>query len=129
LAPLSLSALLLTLVLLFGLQGEQIYAMPAHTARGVDRLSAADQHLLRIAAPQRTGTAERPVIDDRNFPAGGADPRTRHLGRRAGADNHKIIRLCHLVTFKARIASWHSSRVHRCQFAKSKRPASASPAA
>jgi hypothetical protein len=51
------------------------------------------------------------------------------LGRRAGADNHKIIGLCHLVTFEARIASWHTSRVQRCQFAKRKLPASASPAA
>src|SRR5262245_61643333 len=38
-------------------------AMPAHARLRVDHLSAADQHLLRIAAAQRAGPAERTVID------------------------------------------------------------------
>jgi hypothetical protein len=32
-----------------------------NASASADRLSAADQHLLRIAAPQRSGTAERPT--------------------------------------------------------------------
>src|SRR5215469_13024577 len=38
--------------------------MAAHARRGVDRLRTADQHLLRIAAAERAGAPERPVVDD-----------------------------------------------------------------
>jgi|GEM_PF-3952070 len=38
------------------------HAMPTDKARGVDRVSAADQRLLQIAGPKRAGTAERLVM-------------------------------------------------------------------
>src|SRR5207237_2990219 len=41
------------------------HAAAAHAPHAVQRLGTGDQHLLRIAAPQRTGAAEWSEIDDR----------------------------------------------------------------
>jgi hypothetical protein len=79
-------------------------APAAHAPRHVDRLGAADQHFFRIAATQRTGSAERQMIDDGNRPSRSAHTKARHLRGRAAADDDEIVgftvahlRACSLV--------------------------------
>jgi hypothetical protein len=62
-------------------------ALAAHAASGVDRLGTADQHFLRVAATQRAGASERPVVDDGNLPARGTHAHARRLGSSATSDN------------------------------------------
>ena len=57
----------------------------------VDRFLAADQHPLGIAATQRTGAAERTVIDDGDGPSSGTDPADRDLRCRATADDDQVV--------------------------------------
>ena len=64
-----------------------------HPPRQVDRLCAAHQHLLGIAAAQGAGTAERTVIDHGYRAARFADASRRHLCGRAGAYNEEVIRI------------------------------------
>src|SRR6266851_9208296 len=72
-------------------------AVTAHPLDTVDPLRAADQHLLRIASPQRAGSAEWAVIDDSYRPASRARTGARHLGGRAAANNNQIIAVVHRV--------------------------------
>src|SRR5260370_35024532 len=70
-------------------------AVTAHPSDAVDPLRAADQHLLRIASPQRAGSAEWAVIDDSYRPASRACTGARHLGARAPARNNQILAVLH----------------------------------
>src|SRR6516165_2208218 len=67
-----------------------------HSPGGVDRLAAADQHLLWIASPQRTRASEGTMVNDRNLPARGARTTARDPGRTTGTDNDKIVRDRHV---------------------------------
>lgn len=66
-------------------------AMPDHARGRIGRLLAAHQHLLRVAAAKRAGSAERAMIDDRDGPPGGADPADGDLGGRAAADDDQVV--------------------------------------
>src|SRR5207253_3851590 len=66
-------------------------APAAHAPGHIDRLCAADQHLFRIAAAQRTGSPEGQVIYDRNRPSRCAHTRARHLCGRAAADDGELV--------------------------------------
>ncbi len=66
-------------------------AMSGHAPCRVDRFLAADQHPLGIAATQRTGAAERTVIDDGDGPSSGTDPADRDLRCRATADDDQVV--------------------------------------
>src|SRR5262249_25972779 len=65
--------------------------MAAHAPLRVDRLSATDQHLLRIAAAQRTSPTKGTVIDQRHRPARRATSGAGRPRGGAGADDHEII--------------------------------------
>jgi len=66
------------------------HAPAAHAPGHVNRLGAADQHLFRIAAAQRTGSAERKVIDDRNRPSRRTRAEAHHLRGRATANDNEV---------------------------------------
>lgn len=66
-------------------------AMPDHARGRIGRLLAAHQHLLRVAAAKRAGSAEWAMIDDRDGPPGGADPADGDLGGRAAADDDQVV--------------------------------------
>src|SRR6516162_2864949 len=68
-------------------------AVPAHACLRVDRLSTADQHLLRIAAAESASPAERTVIDQCYRPPCGTHSRACHLRGSARADDHEIVGL------------------------------------
>jgi threonine dehydrogenase-like Zn-dependent dehydrogenase len=61
-----------------------------HSALRVDHLGAGYQHLLGIAAAQRTGAAERLLVDDRDAPARLADTHGRDHCGGPRADDEKI---------------------------------------
>jgi len=67
------------------------HAAAAHVPGHVDRFGTADQHLLRIAAAQGAGSAERKVIDDRNRPSGRTHTEARHLRGCAAANDNEIV--------------------------------------
>jgi hypothetical protein len=66
-------------------------APAAHALCHVDRLGAADQHFLRIAATQGAGSAERQMIHKGNRPSRRAHTKARHLRGRAAADDGEIV--------------------------------------
>ncbi len=66
------------------------HAPAAHAPGHVDRLGAADQHLLRVAPAQGAGSAEREVIDDRNRPSRRAHAEARYLRGRTAANDEEI---------------------------------------
>src|SRR5262249_54878582 len=68
-------------------------AVLMHPPRQIDRLCAAHQHLLGIAAAQGAGTAERTVIDHGDRAARFADASRRHPRGRAGAYDEEVIRI------------------------------------
>jgi hypothetical protein len=59
-----------------------------HTVRSINGFGTADKHFLGVTSAQRTGPAERTVIDDGNCPFGLSDPRTYDLGGGARSDHH-----------------------------------------
>src|SRR5262245_60003339 len=65
--------------------------MPAHTHLRVDRLRAADQHSLRIAAAERTSPAQGTVIYQCDRPPCSTHSRARRLRGSAGADDHEVV--------------------------------------
>ena len=70
-------------------------AMRSHAPGCVERLLAANQHLLGVAPAQRAGAAERPVIDDRDAPAALAHSGDHHLSGGARTDGDQIIGFSH----------------------------------
>src|SRR5262249_48222910 len=66
-------------------------ASAAHASLVVDRLRRADEHLLRIAATQMAGAAERQMIDHRHPPSFRTTSPSRDLSRRSSSDRHKIV--------------------------------------
>jgi hypothetical protein len=58
-----------------------------HAARHVDRVGAAHQHFLGVAAAQSASATEGPMINDSDGSPGLAHPCGRHLRGGAGA-NH-----------------------------------------
>src|SRR6516164_6608896 len=73
-------------------------AVPAHACLRVDRLSTADQHLLRIAAAESASPAERTVIDQCYRPPCGTHSRACHLRGSARADDHEIVHLHDVIS-------------------------------
>src|SRR6266478_6867548 len=86
-----------------------VHTPAAHAPRHVDRLGAADQHFLRIAAAQGTGSAERQMIDDGNGPSGRAHTKACYLRSCAATDDHEIIGFAaaHLRPRSLTLVSWH----------------------
>src|SRR5262249_9650487 len=66
-------------------------AMLMHARLGVDRLPAAHQHSLRIAAAQGAGPAEGTMIDQCNRPPCRTHWRACSLRASARADDHEIV--------------------------------------
>ena len=100
-------------------------AMPSHAPGRVDGFFAAHQHLLGVAAAQRAGAAEWPVIHHGDGPAGGADLRHGDLGRRAAADDDQVVGIHegHSIRIGAKIATPTSSASARLRRAPSWRAA------
>src|SRR3546814_8404518 len=57
----------------------------------VESRGAADKHLFRVATPQRAGATERPEVDDRHAPTGGAHAHRGDHGRCAGSYDYKVV--------------------------------------
>src|SRR5260370_10914591 len=110
-------------------------AMPAHTRLRVDRLRAADQHPLRIAAAEGASTAERTVIDQCYRPPCGTHSRAYRLRGSARADDHEIVG-CHDVIASEGKSQWVAEmaagrpctwRLHRRFYDNFPHPLSAPP--
>jgi hypothetical protein len=84
-------------------------APAVHALCHVDRFGTADQHFFRIAAAQRTSSAERQMIGDCNRPSRRADTKARHLRGRAAADDGEIVRftVAHLRLCSLAVVSPH----------------------
>src|SRR5262249_47216370 len=66
-------------------------ASAAHASLVVDRLCRADEHLLRIAATQMAGAAERQMVDHRHPPSFCTTSPSCDLSRRSCSDRYKIV--------------------------------------
>src|SRR5215831_799797 len=79
------------------LEGDQFFpvdaqiasnAAPVHPARPIGGFGPADQHLLGIAAAQRTGSAEGAMVDYRHRPARATGASGHHLRGGTSADDN-----------------------------------------
>ena len=68
----------------------RIDALASESADRVHGAGDPYQHLLGVAAAQLARAAERPLIDDRDPPAGGAAPARHGLPGGAGPENHEV---------------------------------------
>ncbi len=67
------------------------HALARHALGAVDHLGGGDQHLLRVAAAQCAGAAERPMVDQRHRPAGLAAIEGGDVGGGAAADDDEVV--------------------------------------
>src|SRR5262249_25886949 len=82
-----------------------------HARSGVHCFGAANEHLLRVAPPERARSTKRSVVDDRYTPACGAHLGARDLRRSAGADDYQVIGVVHKRTsFVRYFPRTHSGR-------------------